>query len=117
MYKRKQPVRKRNIHLHFCVDEEERKLIQERKDLTGIISLGAFLRKMAIEGYHIYVDLSDVREMVSLLRRCTNSLNQIAKRVNETGSIYRADLEDLRQRYDTLWDSTNKILAGLAKIR
>ena len=83
----------------------------------GITSMGAYARKMMIDGYHINVDLSDVRELVSLLRRCSNNLNQIAKRANETRSIYEADIEDLRRRYDTLWDAANGILSGLAKIK
>ena len=62
-------------------------------------------------------DLSDVRELVSLLRRCSNNLNQIAKRANETRSIYEADIEDLRRRYDTLWEAANGILTGLARIK
>ncbi|MCL2392877.1 MAG: plasmid mobilization relaxosome protein MobC [Oscillospiraceae bacterium] len=109
--------RKRHIHLHFCVDEEENNLIRKRMADAGVVSLGAYLRKMSIDGYHINVDLTDVRELVSLLRRCSNNLNQIAKRTNETRSIYEADIEDLRQQYDTLWDAANGILAGLAKIK
>ena len=73
----KKPKRKHYIHLHFCVDEEERNFIQERMASTGIVSLGAFMRKMAIDGYHINIDLTDVRDLVSLLRRCSNNLNQV----------------------------------------
>ena len=113
----KQSDRKRGIHLHFCVNEEERNLIRERMTATGIISLGAYLRKMAIDGCHINVDLTDVREMVRLLGNATNNINQIAKRTNETGNIYAADVEDLRRQYDSLWDAARKILEGLAKIR
>jgi hypothetical protein len=111
------PNRKRDIHFHFCVSEEEATLIRERMAGLGVISMGAYFRKMAIDGYHINVDLSDVRELVSLLRRCSNNLNQIAKRANETRSIYEADIEDLRRQYNTLWDAANGILSGLAKIK
>ena len=83
----------------------------------SVTSLGAYMRKMAIDGYHINVDLSEVRELVSLLRRCSNSLNQIAKRVNETRNIYANDVEDLRQHYDALWNAANGILTGIAKIK
>jgi len=72
---------------------------------------------MAIDGLHINVDLSDVKELVSLLRRCSNNLNQVAKRTNETRNIYEADIEDLRRQYDTLWEAADKILKGLAKIK
>jgi cobalamin biosynthesis Mg chelatase CobN len=113
----KKPKRNRSVHFHFWANEEEAVLIRERMKLTGITSMGAFMRKMAIEGYHINVDMTDIREMVSLLRRCSNNLNQIAKRANETRNIYEADIEDLRERYDKLWDTANGILSGLAKIK
>ena len=83
---------------------------------AGMINLSAYLRKMAITGQHINLDLTDVREMVRLLRNVSNNVNQIARRANETRNIYAADVEDLRQHYDTLWGAANKILAGLAKL-
>jgi uncharacterized protein YukE len=113
----KKPNRRRNIHYHFCVSEDEAALIGERMARLGVTSMGAYFRKMAIDGYHINVDLSDVRELVSLLRRCSNNLNQIAKRANETRNIHEADIEDLRRRYDTLWEAASGILSGLAKIK
>jgi len=113
----KKPNRTRNIHYHFCLNEEEAALIRERMAALGVTSMGAYFRKMAIDGYHINVDLSDVRALVSLLRRCSNNLNQIAKRANETRNIYEADIEDLRRQYDTLWEAANGILAGLARIK
>ena len=113
----KKPKRNRSVHINFWASEEEAALIRERMAMTGITSLGAFMRKMAIEGYHINVDLTDIRELVSLLRRCSNNLNQIAKRANETRNIYEADIEDLRRQYDTLWEAANGILTGLAKIK
>ena len=114
---KKKAKRKRNIHLHFCVDEEENNLIRKRMSDAGITSLGAYFRKMSIDGYHINVDLTDVRELVSLLRRCSNNLNQYVKRAHETHSIFEADIEDLRQQYNTLWEVANGILTGLAKIK
>ena len=113
----KKPNRKRDVHFHFWANEEEAALIRGRMAEIGVTSLGAYIRKMCIDGYHINVDLSDVRELVSLLRRCSNNLNQYVKRANETRSIYEADIEDLRQQYDTLWNAANGILTGLAKIK
>lgn len=109
--------RHRAVQLHFWATEEEAALIRERMAAAGVTGFGAFARKMLINGYHVNIDLSDVREMVSLLRRCSNNINQIAKRANETRSIYAEDVEDLRRRYDSLWDAANKIMAGLAKIK
>ena len=113
----KKPNRKRNVHFNFYTSEEEAALIRERMADTRITSVSGYLRKMAINGYHINLDLSDVRELVSLLRRCSNNLNQYVKRAHETHSIYEADIEDLRQQYDKLWETANGILAGLTKIK
>lgn len=108
---------KKTVHFHFLADEEEAALIRERMAAAGVTGMGAFARKMLIDGYHVNIDLSDVREMVTLLRRCSNNINQIAKRANETRNIYATDVEDLRRQYDALWEAANKILTGLAKIK
>ena len=109
--------RKRAEHFHFWATEEEAALIRERMAAAGVTGFGAFARKMLINGYHVNIDLTNVREMVRLLRNATNNINQIAKRANETRSIYADDLEALRRQYDSLWGAANKILAGLAKIK
>jgi len=114
---KRNPNRNRNIHFHFCANEEEATLIRQRMAATRVVSLGAYFRKMAIDGYHINIDLSDVREMCRLLSIATNCINQIAKRANSTNNIYAEDLEELRQQYNSLWGAANKILEGLAKIK
>ena len=108
--------RKRNVQLHFMVTERERSLIDEKMAQLGTKNMGAYLRKMAIDGYVIHLDLSDIRELVSLLRRTGNNLNQLTKRAHETGNIYKADIEDLRQSYDKVWDMTGEILSRLSSI-
>lgn len=108
--------RQRKIQLHFMVTEHERGLIAEKMERLGTKNLGAYLRKMAVDGYMIQLDLADVREMVSLLRRTSNSLNQLTKRVHETGNIYGNDIENLRQSYDRLWEVADEILSRLSAI-
>lgn len=108
--------RKRGFSVYFMVTQEERQLIEDNMRLVGTDNIGAYLRKMAIDGYVINLDLSEVRDMVKLLRNATNNLNQIARRANETGSIYEADIEDIRPHYEKLWQAANKILLELAKI-
>ncbi|MDD3393435.1 MAG: plasmid mobilization relaxosome protein MobC [Anaerotignum sp.] len=108
--------RKRNVQLHFMVSEHERSLIDEKMMQLGTKNLGAYLRKMAVDGYVIQLDLSDIRELVSLLRRTSNNLNQLTKRVHETGNIYSEDLDDLQKSYDKLWDMAGEILSRLAAI-
>ena len=108
--------RVRNIQLHFMVTEQERNFITEKMEQLGTKNLGAYLRKMAVDGYVIQLDLSDIRELVSLLRRTSNSLNQLTKRVHETGNIYSDDIEELRKSYDKLWETADEILCRLSTI-
>ena len=107
----------RPINFHFRATEEEAALIRQRMADTGITDMGAFARKMIIEGYHITLDLTDVREMVSLLGRIGNNINQIARRTNESGSVCADDMKDLKMRMDEIWGSAREILAELAKIK
>lgn len=108
--------REKNINLHFMVNEEEHELIKRQMAQSGIKSLRAYLLKMAVDGRIIHVELDSVREMIRLLSNATNNINQIARRANETGSVYAADLEDLRGRYDELWGQTKEILRRLSAL-
>jgi hypothetical protein len=109
-------MRKRNIQLNFRVTEAERDRIRSRMKQADIRSQTAFLRKMAIDGYIVSLDLPDIREMVRLLRISSNNLNQYAKKANQTGSIYETDIMDLKVRQEDLWEQTQKILTRLASI-
>lgn len=106
----------RNVQLHFFVTEPEAELIKERMAETGVANLSAYLRKMAIDGYVIHLDMGDIQEMIHLLRICSNNLNQYTRRANETGSVYAADVEELRTRLDGLWNGMDKLLRGFANI-
>ena len=106
--------RARNIALTFRVTPEEKKMVERRMAQTGITNLRAYLLKQAIDGEVIHIELDSVKEMVRLLSNATNNLNQIAKRVNQTGSVYAEDIADLRARYDEIWAQTKVILKKLA---
>ncbi len=84
---------------------------------AGILNMSAYVRKMALDGICVRLDLEDVRQLTVMLRRCTNNLNQYARRANETGSIYAADIEDLQNRLDEIWELSRQSLARLAAIR
>lgn len=84
---------------------------------AGILNMSAYVRKMALDGICVRLDLADVRQLIVLLQRCSNNLNQYAKRANETGNIYTADIEDLRNRLDEIWELSRQSLARLAAIR
>ncbi|MBR3999848.1 MAG: plasmid mobilization relaxosome protein MobC [Clostridia bacterium] len=108
--------RKHNIPIMFWVTEQERDLIEQRMAQIGTVNMSAYLRKIAIDGYVLKLDLPELKEMVSLLRRSSNNLNQIARRVNETGRIYEADMECLRENQERLWDAASEILTKLAAL-
>ena len=107
---------KRSVRIEFVVSEQESELIKERMEQIGVTNLSAYLRKMAVDGYIINLDMTDIQEMTRLLRICSNNLNQYAKRANETGSVYAADIEDLNIRLDGLWNAAKKLLCGFANI-
>lgn len=109
--------RKREIVLWFRVTPEERGMIEEKMAQLGTDNMAAYLRKMAIDGYIVRLDLPELRDMVSLLRRSGNNLNQIAKRVNETSRIYAADIECLLENQEKLWSMAKEILGRLANLR
>ena len=108
---------KRDQDVHFLASKEEVERIHQKMEEIGVRSMGAYLRKMALDGYCINLDLQDVKELVSLLRRCSNNLNQYAKRANETGNIYEADIKDLQERLDKIWDGMKEVLVHLSSIQ
>ena len=108
--------RKRPILLRFFVNTEEQLLIQQKMAQLGTDNLSAYLRKMAIDGHIIKLEIPELKEMISLLRRSSNNINKIAKRVNGTGRIYIDDLSEIRDSQDRLWSSANEILKALSRI-
>ena len=109
-------LKKREHRLFIRVTDEERSCILDKMYGMGIHSLSAYIRKMALDGYCLNLDLPQLRRMAYLLQNCSNNLNQVAKRVNESGKIYAADLADLRTRLDELIDIGRQILSRLAEL-
>ena len=107
----------RNIMKIIRLTPDELQMIQQKMQQFGTTNFSAFVRKMAIDGYVVKLELPELKEMVSLLRYSSNNLNQLTKRVHETGRFYDADLEDLRQSHERLWDAARDILSALAKLK
>ncbi len=107
---------KREKQIIFLVNEEEEKIIRRKMKEAGIERLGVYLRKMAIEGYILKLDLSDLKEAVRLLRINSNNLNQYVKKANETGKVYAEDIQDIKQSQEKLWCLMKDILARLSTI-
>ena len=98
------------------VTPEEQALIRERMAEAGISNMGASMRKMALNGYVLHVDLSDIRELVSLQRRCANNLNQVAIHVNTYGGIYPDEIKALHRDYADLWGPLSDLLKKLSAV-
>ena len=108
--------RKRNISIQFYVAEAEQETIYNRMAEVGTNNMSAFIRKQALNGYVLHVDLSPVQELVSLQRRCANNMNQIAIGVNTHGGIYPNEITALQKDYEALWQPLSDLLEQLATI-
>ena len=106
--------RKRDIQLKVRVTPEERAMIETKMAQLGTTNMGAYLRKMAIDGYVVKLDLPELRELVSLLRYSSNNINQLTRRVHETGRVYAADMDDILQNQDTA--CRHKIMGYLSHV-
>ena len=110
------PNRKREVQVNFRVSPQELEMIEQKMAQLGTSNREAYLRKMALDGYVVRLELPELKELVSLMRYSSNNLNQLTRRVHETGRIYDADLEDISQRQEQLWAGVREILTRLAKL-
>lgn len=107
--------RRRSVHLHVMVTPEELEQIHGRMAEAGIRNTGAYVRKMALNGYVLHVDLEPVRELVSLQRRCSNNLNQVAVHANTYG-VYPSEIAALQKDYADLWGPLSDLLKKLSAL-
>lgn len=95
--------RKRTVQLKFRVTEEERALIEEKMKLIPTRNMAAYLRKMAIDGYVIQVDHSDIKAMTAEIQKIGVNINQIARRANAMGNVYQEDIEEIKGVLNEIW--------------
>ena len=107
--------RKRNVHLHVMVTPDELAAIHERMAEAGISNAGAYVRKMALNGYILHIDLTPVKELISLQRRCSNNLNQVAVHAHTYG-VYPEEIDGLKRDYEKLWGEVSKVLRELSEV-
>ena len=98
--------------MKFYVTEEEKRLINEKMAQLPTRRYGAYLRKMAIDGLIIYTDTTDIKAFTTELSAIGRNINQIAKQINATGSPYQADMEEIRERLDEIWQLQRHILSS-----
>ena len=103
--------RKRTVQIKFRVTEEERALIEQKMKLVPTQNMAAYLRKIAIDGYIIQTDHSDIKAMTAEIQKIGVNVNQIAKRVNATGTLYAQDIEDIKGAMAEIWQLQRSILS------
>ena len=111
-----EPNRVRKIQLNFRVTEQERRLIEDRMQELGTTNREAYLRKIAIDGMIVKLEVQELKEIVSLMRRTSNNVNQIARRLNETGRVYEVDITDIQNQQEQLWDMLNTLITKISGI-
>ncbi len=97
--------------------DQEREMITQRMEQAGIPTMSAYMRKMAIDGYILKLDIPEIKEMISLLRYSSNNLNQIAKKTNAVGTVFEEDLKEIKAVQADLWKGMNKILKRLGQLQ
>ena len=108
--------RVRKVQLNFRVTEREKQLIEDRMQEIGTTNREAYLRKIAIDGMLVKLEVPELKEIVSLMRRTSNNVNQIARRLNETGRIYEVDITDVQNQQEQLWDMLNNLIIKISGI-
>ncbi len=106
-----------NEKLKFRISAEEVERIKIKMEDAGILSMSAYVRKMALDDICVRMDLGDVRQLVILLRRCNNNLEQYARKAIETGNVHAAEIANLQNHLDEIWELSRQSLACLAAIR
>lgn len=109
-------MKERKVQMHFRVTKEEEERIHQKMEQVGISSIGAYLRKMSLDGYCINMDMGEITEMARLLRINSNNINQYAKRANETGSIYKEDVMEIKEFQQEQWQMMKQLIDTLSKI-
>ena len=108
--------RVRKVQLNFRVTEREKELIEDRMQEIGTTNREAYLRKIAIDGMLVKLEVPELKEIVSLMRRTSNNVNQIARRLNENGRIYEVDITDVQNQQEQLWDMLNSLITKISGI-
>ena len=110
------PKEGRTIGLYTKVSPQEKELIDKKMALLGVSTQRAYLRKMAVDGYIVKLDMEGVVELVKLLRSISSNVNQIARRCNETRNLYAQDVEDLRQGYAKVWNEIGALMKKFERL-
>ena len=95
--------RTRPIRIEFCVSENEHRLIKAKMEQLSTKNMGAYLRKMAIDGYIIKVDYTEQKKLAAAVSRAATNINHVCRRINSTGHFYEDDVAELKERQKEIW--------------
>ena len=110
-------VEKRETAVLVRMSESELAQIRERMESYGTTNMSAYIRKMAIDGYIVKLEVPELKELTRLLSSYSNNLNQIAKRINASGNIYSTDFDEIREHQENLWNVAEKIMRSLSNLK
>ena len=95
--------RTRPIIMRLAVTEYEKELIERKMQQLGTKNMGAYLRKMAIDGYIIKVDYTEQKKLAAEINKIGVNINTVCRRINSTGRFYRDDIDELKEKMDAVW--------------
>ena len=107
---------KRNINMGFRVNEDEKYFIEKKMELAGWTNFRSFVLNSLVRGEIVKLDLTEIREMNTLLRNISNNINQVAARANSTNRVYEADIAGIQKQQTALWEQQNKIIGAITKM-
>ena len=110
------PNRNRSRQVKFWVSEEEYQLLQKKMEAAGGVNQGAYIRKMILDGYIVNLDIPELKEIIRLLSITSNNVNQMARQLHSTGSIYQQDLAEVETQLEQNYKILRKLITKLSKI-
>ena len=110
------PNRSRSRQVKFWVNEEEYELLQKKMEAAGGVNQGAYIRKMILDGYIVKLDIPELKEIIRLLSITSNNVNQIARQLHSTGSIYQQDIGEVEAQLEQNYKMLRRLITKLSKI-
>ena len=111
------PNRSRSRQVKFWANEEEYELLRKKMEAAGGVNQGAYIRKMILDGYIVNLDIPELKEIIRLLSITSNNANQMARKANAGGSIYKEDIEEINTKLEQVYKMLIRVMRGLGKIR
>jgi len=110
-------MQKATERIELRLTPEQRQRLEVKMQEVGVKNVSAFIRKMALDGICVKLDVEEIRQITRLLSRTSTNLNQYARKANATGSIYKEDIQDLQKSLDEIWELHRQLLKKLALLR